>query len=253
MDAALPYTQPRTLPRMITGYNTDVRHNEVVFHVQTEDKGEANPFIESLVYVGGQVLAARRAGYAELLADGQGEPAVVAMMERQHRTMIAAIRHGKFDRKLEALRATPDGTNPSPTPGGPATNGLRPGGNSPAVGEVPTDRSLDQVILDYLSAEAEQEQLVLSFGGDTAFVVGKGTSLELKAASSRTGEPVAGADVSVRMISTVTEPQNLARGRTDDSGRLCLDFEIPALGRGTAALIISASSSLGPAEIKQLL
>ena len=53
---------------MITGYNTDVRHGEVVYHVQTEDKGAANPFIESLVYVGGQVLASKRASYADLLA-----------------------------------------------------------------------------------------------------------------------------------------------------------------------------------------
>ena len=76
---------------MITGYNTDVRHNEVVFHVQTEDKGLANPFIESLVYVGGQVLATKRASYAELLAEGKEEKEIVALMDHQHRTMIAAI------------------------------------------------------------------------------------------------------------------------------------------------------------------
>jgi hypothetical protein len=34
---------------MISGYNTDVRHLDVVFHVQTEDKGAVNPLIESLV------------------------------------------------------------------------------------------------------------------------------------------------------------------------------------------------------------
>jgi hypothetical protein len=275
---------------MITGYNTDVRHSEVVFHVQTEDKGEANPFIESLVYVGGQVLAARRAGYAELLTAGQGEAAVLAMMERQHRTMIAAIRQGKLDGKLAALRslaraaatgaapaiafpaaadpeATADETAPPqgavprtavPQAAVPAAgNGNAPdGGNgvlAAAAAAERTDRTLDQVILDYLSAEAEQEQLVLSFSGETAFVVGRDTSLELRAASSRTGAPVADAEVTVRMISTVTEPQSLARGRTDDAGCLRLDFEIPVLGRGTAALIISADSALGPAELKQLL
>ena len=267
---------------MITGYNTDVRHSEVVFHVQTEDKGEANPFIESLVYVGGQVLAARRAGYAELLSAGESEAAVVAMMERQHRTMIAAIRQGKLDAKLAALRAAapvtvigavpvaagadptapPDAAPPaaasSAAPAPPAaSNGNTPaGGNgvlaAAAAGDE-TDRSLDQVILDYLSAEAEQEQLVLSFDGDSPFAAGRDTCLELRAASSRTGAPVADAEVTVRMISTVTEPQNLARGRTDDTGRLRLDFEIPVLGRGTAALIISADSTLGPAELKQLL
>src|ERR1700730_3779979 len=90
-------------PRMITGYNTDVRHNEVVFHVQTEDKGAGNPFIESLVYVGGQVLASKRANYADLLAEGRDEKEIIALMDHQHRTMIAAIRHGKFDAKLAAL------------------------------------------------------------------------------------------------------------------------------------------------------
>lgn len=257
---------------MITGYNTDVRHSEVVFHVQTEDKGEANPFIESLVYVGGQVLAARRAGYAELLTAGEGEAAVVAMMERQHRTMIAAIRQGKLDGKLAALRsaavatgavaiaaaASPDGPPTAAPPAPPSpTNGSTPaGGNGVLAGAVAadeTDRSLDQVILDYLSAEAEQEQLLLSFDGETAFAGGRDTRLELRAASSRTGAPVADAEVTVRMISTVNEPKNLARGRTDDAGRLRLEFEIPLLGRGTAALIISADSALGPAELKQLL
>ena len=58
---------------MITGYNTDVRHGEVVFHVQTEDKGVSNPYIESLVYVGGQVLASKRASYAEMIAEGKEE------------------------------------------------------------------------------------------------------------------------------------------------------------------------------------
>ena len=88
---------------MITGYNTDVRHSEVVFHVQTEDKGVSNPFIESLVYVGGQVLASKRASYADLLAEGKEEKDIVALMDHQHRTMIAAIRHGKLDAKLAAI------------------------------------------------------------------------------------------------------------------------------------------------------
>src|SRR5258706_1451911 len=90
---------------MITGYNTDVRHGEVVYHVQTEDKGAATPFIESLVYVGGQVLASKRASYADLLAEGREEKEIVALMDHQHRTTIAAIRHGKLDAKLAAMTA----------------------------------------------------------------------------------------------------------------------------------------------------
>ena len=44
---------------MITGFNTDIKHNEKVYHIQTEDKGLQNPYIESLVYVGGEILASK--------------------------------------------------------------------------------------------------------------------------------------------------------------------------------------------------
>ena len=52
---------------MITGYNTDVSHSDVVFHVQTEDKGLKVASIESLVYVGGQILGKSRTSYKEVV------------------------------------------------------------------------------------------------------------------------------------------------------------------------------------------
>lgn len=237
---------------MITGYNTDVRHNEVVFHVQTEDKGAENPFIESLVYVGGQVLAAKRAGYAELLAEGRGERSVVELMERQHRTVIAAIKNGRFDGKLDLLleaRKTAGAAAPVPAaPAGEPAPPAAPGGNG-----ADAERTLDQVILEYLTSEADQDQLLLTVDGDHELTLGAGARLGLKATSSKSGQPVAGARVQVRMISTVTDPRVLASGETDGDGSLALTFDIPKLERGTAALIITAASSLGHAEIKHLL
>ncbi len=52
---------------MITGYNTDVRHGNRVFHIQTEDKGLSNPKIETLIYVGGEILDSYRSSYEDLL------------------------------------------------------------------------------------------------------------------------------------------------------------------------------------------
>ena len=46
-------------PQVITGFNTDVKYRGVVYHVQTEDKGEANPLIETLIYKGGEILGSR--------------------------------------------------------------------------------------------------------------------------------------------------------------------------------------------------
>ncbi|HEX6899969.1 MAG TPA: hypothetical protein VF789_09665 [Thermoanaerobaculia bacterium] len=274
---------------MITGYNTDVRHGEVVFHVQTEDKGTSNPFIESLVYVGGQVLASKRASYADLLAEGKDEKDIVALMDHQHRTMIAAIRHGKLDAKLAALNASrqtgqfpavatpPSGVQPipgrmvtaqaspsvTPIPASPRTdNGgetlartaVAPSAPLPAPAKPPApERTLDQVILEYLTSEADQEQLVLLLEEERDLTLGARATLVLRASSSKSGNPVVGTQVSVRMISTVVEPRVLAAGRADDRGLLTLDFDIPQVGRGTSALIISAVSSIGRAELKHLL
>ena len=41
----------------ITGFNTDIEHDGVIYHVQTEDKGLDSPIILSLVYAGGTILA----------------------------------------------------------------------------------------------------------------------------------------------------------------------------------------------------
>ncbi|HEX2466505.1 MAG TPA: hypothetical protein VHR17_17925, partial [Thermoanaerobaculia bacterium] len=90
---------------MLTGHNTELLRDEIAFHVQTEDKGRANPLVVSLIYVGGRVLAAKRTSYAELLAKGSGEKDIAELMDRQHRTMLAAIRHGRFDDHVQKLLA----------------------------------------------------------------------------------------------------------------------------------------------------
>jgi hypothetical protein len=109
------------------------------------------------------------------------------------------------------------------------------------------------VILDYLASEAEQEQLQLTLEDGRDLAVGRRGHLVLRATSSRSGQPVAGAEVGVRLISTVSEPRSLARGVTGPEGGLRLEFDIPAVGRGTAALIVTAVSRIGRAELKQLL
>jgi hypothetical protein len=255
---------------MITGYNTDIRHNEVVFHVQTEDKGLANPYIESLVYVGGQVLASKRANYAEMLAEGKEEKDIVALMDHQHRTMIAAIRHGKLDAKLQSLIAGKQTgqvdvpvTRQSPPAGAPASQVVPPPLPPPATGPPAStarpasaparERTLDQVILEYLTNEADQEQLVLFLEEESNLALGCQANLVLRTRSSKSGVPVVGAQVSVKMISTVSEPRVLAMGRTDDQGLAAMTFDIPAIGRGTAALIITAVGTIGRAELKHLL
>ncbi len=225
---------------MITGYNTDVRYGEVVLHVQTEDKGRSNPFIESLVYFRGQVVVAKRAGYADILRDGKGADEITTLMESQHRLMIKAIKSGKLDDKILPLLPS-GGTGPVE----PSTASLELGSES--------GRTLDQVILEYLNSEAEQEQLVLLLENDVEMRPGQSSRLVLRARSSKSGQPIQEVRVQVRMISTVGGPQILATGETDAEGLLDVTVEVPVADRGTAALIVTASADIGQAELKHLL
>lgn len=224
---------------MITGYNTDVRHRDLDFHVQTEDKGTGNPFIESLIYVGGQVLAAKRTGYAEVLAEGKGEKAIIGIMDQQHRAMIAAIRAGKFDDRVRALL----GTDQLPADAG----------DGQGMPEIKSDRTLDEVILEYLTSEAQQEHLMLLLEEEVELTLGRQSTLTVRTSSSKSGLPVAGVQVTVKLISTADEPRILSSGVTDEGGCLGMDLRIPEVVQGTSALIITAASPIGKAELKYLL
>jgi hypothetical protein len=82
---------------MITGFNTDVRHDGHVYHVQTEDRGKDNPILESLVYVGGTIVAKKLTPYPAPLSKDAGPDAVASMLKRQHQVIIAAIKAGRID------------------------------------------------------------------------------------------------------------------------------------------------------------
>lgn len=83
--------------RVITGFNTDVEHDGVTYHVQTEDKGLETPLILSLVYTGGEILASKRVRYDDLVASGFDEKILADRLQRQHKLICAAIRAGRID------------------------------------------------------------------------------------------------------------------------------------------------------------
>lgn len=89
-DARVPAT-------VITGFNTDIEHNGVVYHVQTEDKGLDTPIILSLVYAGGTILASKRSPYEDLIAQGFSDEVLSERLKRQHKLICAAIHSGRID------------------------------------------------------------------------------------------------------------------------------------------------------------
>lgn len=232
---------------MITGFNTDIKHNDKVYHIQTEDKGMANPYIESLVYVGGEILASKKTSYAEQVKKGVDEKWIGGLMEQQHRTMIAAIKRGRFDQPA-------DTTKIAPRPGAPTISHPAPPnvGGSASQAVIPDDRTLDQVILDYLETEAESEHLELSLLSQTEFYAGSQVDLRVATRRSLSQAPISAVSIEVKVISTAEPPRVIFRGKTAADGTATIRCTIPPFREGTAAVIISAQSAIGNDEVKQL-
>jgi hypothetical protein len=157
---------------MITGFNTNVRHGGRLFHVQTEDSGKAYPHVISHVYYGGTILASEKHDYEDLLGSDDLTEAVRALMEGQHKAMVARLKQGALDPVI-AERLTdpaedtgsglaeappPKPASPRPAPA-PPTVAAPPPASAPApvraFGEgIVSQKPLDEVILEYLVEKA---------------------------------------------------------------------------------------------------
>lgn len=101
---------------MLSGFNTNLRHRGVLFHVQTEDSGRANPHIISHLFHGGNILASRKSDYRELLDSGEIADAVRQMMESQHKDMLRNLLRGGCDGQI-LERLGPDVFDSEPSAG----------------------------------------------------------------------------------------------------------------------------------------
>jgi len=229
---------------VLTGHNTDIDFGGVTYHVQTEDKGQENPLIETLVYAKGEILYSRRTPYQELIAQGVDSKAVMSLMDRQHQTVVEAIRRGRLDElwKAPAGAAATDSTAVSD--GGDAAR--------EAPHREPT-KSLDEVILEYLDAQKHEAHLVLRSQGPEDFVYGEVVALRVVAVNSQNQEPVPGVQISVLFKSTA-EPRRLllAEGMTDQRGLFQAEAPIPPFNGGTSAVVVTGQGPLGQTEIKHL-
>lgn len=236
---------------MITGFNTDIKHNEKVYHVQTEDKGVGNPYIESLVYVGGEILASKKTSYAEQLKSGVDDKWIGGLMEQQHRTMIAAIKRGRFDAPADTTK-TAESRPALPTLAQPQDSGVVFEEAASAPVAIDEEKTLDQVIIDYLASEAESEHLELALLNQVDFFAGSPIEMRVAARKSLSQVPIPAAAIEVKVISTVEPPRVIFRGKTAADGTTTVRCTIPPFRDGTAAVIISAQSPIGNDEVKQL-
>jgi hypothetical protein len=210
---------------MMTGYNTDVDFEGRIFHVQTEDKGLGNPMVESLVYTGGEIVTSRRSSYADLLKSPEYSDAELARrMESQHQGIIREIMAGRFD----------------------------PEGPRPFGYNIVTNRSLDEVILEFLKSEIGLDNIRLEMQEPATFVEGSEPTLNLRVVAEATDRPVGGAKVTVKLISTKEKPKEIFSGTSGDDGWVAATFQIPKIQGASAAILLQAEVAGNNAEIKQV-
>jgi hypothetical protein len=83
------------------GFNTDIKHNDVVYHIQTEPRKNAG--IETVVYTRGAVIHKVKSSYREMLNSPDfSDEKLERALEDQHRQVIARIRAGEIAAPLAA-------------------------------------------------------------------------------------------------------------------------------------------------------
>jgi len=226
---------------VLTGYNTDIQHSGTTYHVQTEDKGRANPLVESLVYTSGEILYTRRTPYHDLVEQDVDKEAIASLMDRQHRAIVNAVQTGGLEQLTGAVKEPPNADDTTIT----HSTVDHPGDQE--------EQSLDQVILDYLESQRGQAHLILQAAIDHDFCYDAHIEISVAAIDSLARKPQAGVTISALFKSTA-EPRRLvlAEGTTDEDGRFSAEAEMPSWSGGTSAVVITAESDLGRSEMKHL-
>jgi hypothetical protein len=83
---------------MMTGFNNDFKYRGEMYHVQTEDLGAGNPFVVTLLYHKGAILASRRTSYRDLAEKPGFERELMGLMKAQHKDVMRALLAGAYDR-----------------------------------------------------------------------------------------------------------------------------------------------------------
>jgi len=83
---------------MIFGFNTDVKHGDTIYHVQSEAR-EADQLLQTQVFVRGRCIGKKAISYAQ--QPEFGDPQKEQMLRDQHRQVLDAIREGKLEGILD--------------------------------------------------------------------------------------------------------------------------------------------------------
>ncbi len=202
--------------RVVSGLNTDVRFEEHVFHVQTEDRGRDNPVIDTLVYCGGQILEQIKTDYAATLGTDPAVEDITRMLEAQHREVVRRARQGQFAAERPTLV---DGE----------------------VGRLDLTRALEEIARS--DDGLELFELEFQATGGTSGLRGM-----LRVTCVRSGEPVGGARVTARLVAEGQAPAPLFEAESGEDGLVDVAVALPDGRRG--AVLFAAECGPGGGRLR---
>ncbi|HXW55105.1 MAG TPA: hypothetical protein VEJ67_05090 [Candidatus Cybelea sp.] len=195
---------------MSSGFNTDIRVGERVFHVQTEDRGPSRPVIDTMVYHSGRVLHRRSSNYSDFRDSAEfSHDALHERVQQQHKTVIEDLRSGRI------------GADPAAP--------VEPNGEKRTVPEAST---------------GIQVQLLNPESWLTAGTI----SLNVEILRRSDQQPERGAQVEALIEGSLDEACHA--GTTDAQGRAQILFPMPRLGKGGLALVIRAKAEAGVEDLR---
>jgi hypothetical protein len=278
---------------VITGFNTDIEHDGVVYHVQTEDKGLDTPIILSLVYTGGTILASKRSPYKDLIAEGFSDEALAERLKRQHKLICAAIHSGRINdlKKMsgrhkeatvideqiipeapEEVEAAPSTTVEEPfeieywpmtqewappPPAPPPEETLAPESAEPE--QVVDEGATDSVVEEAPSEEkadavALDDGLVITLLDDDDFNSGQRYTLRVLIGNRVSGDEKPLANVAVSVKILGTTFRPLIYSlKTESDGVASVSTEIPHFTSGRAAVLVRAVAKDQAAEFRRII
>jgi hypothetical protein len=86
---------------MIFGFNTDVKHGDTIYHVQSEAR-ESEKLLQTQVFVRGRCIGKKAISYANSATEaGFGDPQKEQLLRDQHRLVLESIKEGKLESVLD--------------------------------------------------------------------------------------------------------------------------------------------------------
>jgi len=196
---------------MAFGHNSNAVFDGTTYHVQTEARGVEHPVIDSMVYFKGRVLHRCKNGYEDLLPLTPEHEAVLQQrVDAQHLAIVEDIRSGAL--RLDSGTATA----PKPAPAAPA--------------------------------DPVQQELHLEVRNPRNWLAGGRAHLQVQVSLRPSQTGVAGARVVAQIEGAVTPLEFMAE--TGPDGNATLEFPMPRLGGGEAALALQATHGDGSAHVR---